>query len=48
LHRDLEDLGVLDTRVSAGETRRTVAVQLEGKQQRVLKLRRSALEEAAA
>ncbi len=44
LHRDLEDLRLIDVRAAHDGTRRTVPIMLEGKQQRVLKLRRSALQ----
>jgi len=44
LHRDLDDLGWVEVKQTPEGTRRTVAVLLEGKQQRVLKLRRRALD----
>lgn len=44
LHADLAALGLIETRAGDEGTRRTVAVLLENRQQRVLKLRRSALD----
>lgn len=45
LHADLADLNLIETRTDDEGSRRTVPVLIQGRQQRVLKLRRAALDE---